>query len=166
MGNKALSHREKSEDGRGTGDWKKSRVGSLISYRTACTCLFETFPGLVELVRARPDAECFRCKDWVTASCASTQRTVWRHSLCRIVVKFYLEVNTVSTSKKLMALYTKRQLQHRVNAAMTLIIQLWLKSIKLQPHSGATIFVSIVFKETNIASTIAAMTLHWRWSLV
>ena len=63
--------------------------------------------------------------------------------------------------------YTKCQRQRRVNAAMTLVIQLsYMKSIEsLQnrwlPHSGASIFGSIIFNETNIACVIAAFTHHW-----
>ena len=61
--------------------------------------------------------------------------------------------------------YTERQRQPRVNDAMTLVTQLSLKSKKslqngLQPHSGATLFVSINFKECYVASVIEALTLR------
>ena len=48
--------------------------------------------------------------------------------------------------------YTKRQHQRRVNAAMTLIIQLSMESIRneLQPHSGVILFVSIISNEIMI----------------
>ena len=36
----------------------------------------------------------------------------------------------------------------------------------LQPRSGATLFVSIDFNESYVASVIAAFTLRWRWRLV
>ena len=53
-----------------------------------------------------------------------------------------------------------------VNAAMTLAIQLSLKTIEssqngLQIDSGATLFVFIVFNESSVASVIAALTLCW-----
>ena len=60
----------------------------------------------------------------------------------------------------LVSVYTKRQ--RRANAEMMLVTQHSLKSMEslqngLQPHSGATLFVPIDFKECCVAS--AALTL-------
>ena len=62
-------------------------------------------------------------------------------------------------------IYTKHQCQRRVNAAMTFATQLSSKSMEspqneLQPYSVVTLFVSIYFNESHVASIIAALTLH------
>ena len=62
------------------------------------------------------------------------------------------------------AVYTKRQHQTRVNAAMTLATWFSLKKMDslqngLQPHSRETLFVSIDFNKSHVASLIAAFTL-------
>ena len=49
-------------------------------------------------------------------------------------------------------LYTKHQRKHRVDAVMVLATT--------QPHSGATLFVSIGFSESYFASIITVLTQH------
>ena len=60
--------------------------------------------------------------------------------------------------------YIKRQHQGRVDAAMTLVLQLSLKTMEslrneMQSYSRATLFVCIDFNDSYDASIIAALTL-------
>ena len=83
----------------------------------------------------------------------------------------YIPAKRVRCNFMLGPIYTKRQRQRKVNAAMILVIQLSLKSMeakRVAPEWGCNPFWSdsIDFNDSHATSVITPLTLRWRWRFV
>ena len=85
-----------------------------------------------------------------------SERSWWKE---RTIIHYH---QTMKKKQPLGPVYMKCQCQQRVNAVMTLGIQLAVKSMESlwnssQPYSQVTPFVSFVFNQTNISSVICSV---------